>query len=221
MPRIGVFGGSGVIGRAVLEAASAAGSIEEVRALQRRAVVPPLPRVSWVRVDDFADLSVHRGALEALDACIFALGISQNLVPGDEYRRITLDYPLEAAWRLAEASPRATFVFVSGQGADPTGKSRVLFARVKGEAENRLRETPVGRLVIARPGGVVPARWPRKPQLGERVLFPLIRVLEPFASRLAIKASDLGKALLRAGLDASVAPLLSNRDLRDLADAGP
>lgn len=217
MTRIAVFGGSGVIGRGVLEAASADASIDQIRALQRRDVVPPLPRVSWVKVDDFADLASHRTALEGVDACVFALGISQNLVHGEEYRRITLDFPLEAARRLSEASPRATFVFVSGQGADPTGTSRILFARVKGEAENRLRDVPLGRLVIARPGGVVPATWPRRPQMGERLLFPLVRVLEPIAPGLAIKALDLGKALLRAALDASVPPLLTNRDLRGLA----
>ena len=218
MSRIVVFGGSGVIGRGVLEAASADASIAEVRALQRQPVAAALPRVVGSRVDDFADLSVHRGAFAGADACIFALGISSSLAPSEaEYRRITIDFALEASRRLAEASPRARFVFVSGQGSDPTGRSRFLFARAKGEAENRLREERAGRLVIARPAGVLPERWPREPRWSERMMLPALRLLEPVAQGLVIRSLDLGRALLRAALDPAVPGLLTNRELRRLS----
>lgn len=216
MTRLLVLGGTGVIGREVLEAASVEPSVEEVRALQRRPVTPPLPKVVAVNALDFADLSAQRSAFAGLDACIFALGISQSLVVGDEYRRITIDFPLEAARRLAESSPPATFVFVSGEGADPSGRSRVLFARTKGEAEARLHQERLGRLVIARPGAVIPSQWPRKPLLYERVTVPISKLLHPFAPGLIITSSDLGRALVRAALDRSVPEMLGNRDLRRL-----
>ena len=216
MPKIVVFGGSGVIGRGVLEAASADPRVEEIRALQRKPVSPALPKVVDVNVEDFADLSAHRGSLAGVDACIFALGIAQALVTEPEYRRITIDFALEAARRLAEASPQATFVFVSGQGADSSEKSRILFARVKGQTENLLKKEALGRLVIARPGGVLPKVWPRERRWTERLLHPVVALLEPIAPGVAIKSLDLGQALVQCALDPSVTGLLENRDLRAL-----
>ena len=43
-------------------------------------------------------------------------------------------------------SPHATFAFLSGGGADPTGRSRIAFARYKGEAETALSATGFPRL---------------------------------------------------------------------------
>jgi len=214
MPRLLVLGGSGVIGREVLEAASHEPTVDEVRALQRRPVMPPLARVLHIRADDFGSLAARRSSFLGVDACIFALGISQSLVVGDEYRRITIDFPLEAARRLAESSPWATFVFVSGEGADPSGRSPVVFARTKGEAEALLQRQRMGRLVIARPGAVIPSQWPRKPLPYERVTVPISKLLHPFAPGLVIRASDLGRALVLAALDRSVPELLGNRELR-------
>jgi uncharacterized protein YbjT (DUF2867 family) len=219
MAKLVVFGGSGVIGRGVLEAASADDRIDEVRALQRRPVEPALSHVVETKVDDFANLSSHRRAFEGVDACIFALGIAQALVTEEEYHRITVDDALEAARRLPEGSPNATFVFVSGQGADSTERSRILFARVKGKTENLLKNEPVGRLVVTRPGGVIPTVWPRQPRWTERLLRPVMSAIEPMATGIAIKSLDLGRALVQVALDSTVTGLLENRDLRRIAAA--
>jgi len=59
-------------------------------------------------------------------------------VPDAELRKITVDYTVEFARVLRGSSPDAAFSFLSGSGADPTGRSRVPFARCKGEAEKAL-----------------------------------------------------------------------------------
>lgn len=211
-----VFGGSGVIGRGALEAASAAVPLTD--ALQRRPVAPPLTGVRFRRVDDFGDLVAHRDTFAEAEAIIFALGISQNAVSEPEYRRITLDYPLEAARRLVEASPRAAFVFVSGHGADPSGRSRILFGRVKGEAENRLAALGLARLVVARPAAVVPDRWPRPPSLIERLVMPLARRAGPFLPAYVIASTILGRALVKAARDPGIGGILDNAALRRLGE---
>lgn len=211
MSSIVVFGGTGGVGRSVLEVASADSRVSELRALQRRAVDPPLPRVREIRVENFSDLSAHTESFSNIDACIFALGASQNSVSESEYRKITVDFVLEAAKQVKVQSPKAAFVFVSGQGADPTGKSWMLFGRLKGEAENKLKEMSLGRLVVARPGGVVPTlparRW------AERVFNPLVLKVAP---SMAIRSEDLARALLKASFDASITGVLENQALREL-----
>ena len=49
-----------------------------------------------------------------------------------------MDYTIEFARVLHGSSPDAAFAFLSGSGADPMARSRMSFARYKGEAENAL-----------------------------------------------------------------------------------
>ncbi|MEU1340585.1 hypothetical protein [Streptomyces sp. NPDC005827] len=50
---------------------------------------------------------------------------------------------LAATQALIAASPSLTFVYVSGEGADRTGNSRQMWARVKGRTENELLAMPM------------------------------------------------------------------------------
>ena len=76
------------------------------------------------------------------DAAVFCLGTYTGVVSDEELRIITVGYTVEFARVLHACSPEATFSFLSGNGADPTGQSRLPYARYKR-----------GR------GGDVAARW--------------------------------------------------------------
>jgi hypothetical protein len=70
------------------------------------------------------------------DACIWALGISTAGMSEAKYTEITAGYFnsfLNVLKEKAAGTEESPFrvVFVSGQGADSTEKSRILFARVK------------------------------------------------------------------------------------------
>lgn len=220
MAKVLVFGGSGVIGRGVLEAAAADPRVSEVVALQRRPVEPPIERVRTVSVQDFGDLSPVAAEFRGAKAVVFALGISQTQVSGEaEYVRITVDFALEAARMLARESPGATFVYVSGGGADSTEKSRILFARVKGRAENLLRKEPGLRVVLARPGGVFPERWPRPPKFSERVFSVVLRPFVDVWRSSLVRQTLLGRALLECVFrEGPLADPLENADLRALVE---
>jgi uncharacterized protein YbjT (DUF2867 family) len=69
---------------------------------------------------------------------IFCLGAYTGTVSDEALRTITVDYTIEFARVLRASSPDAAFSFLSGSGADPTGRSRLAFARYKGEAEKAL-----------------------------------------------------------------------------------
>ena len=87
---------------------------------------------------DFADCSALAGALSGQDAAVFCLGAYTGAAPDAELRTITVDYTIEFARVLLASSPDAAFSFLSGSGADPTGRSRLAFALYKGEAEKAL-----------------------------------------------------------------------------------
>jgi hypothetical protein len=73
---------------------------------------------------DFADCSAVTGALSSQDAAFFCLGAYTGAVPDIELRRISVDYAIEFA-RVRTSSPKVSFSFLSGNGADTTGRSRI------------------------------------------------------------------------------------------------
>ena len=93
----------------------------------------------------------HPKLKEVLHQAIFCLGVYTGAVPDAELRKITVDYAIEFARVLHASSPNATFAFLSGGGADPTGRSRMAFARYKGEAETALSAAGFPRVYIFRP----------------------------------------------------------------------
>src|SRR6478672_5265206 len=90
-----------------------------------------------------------------------SLGAYTGAVPDAELRKITVDYTVEFARVLYGSSPNAAFSFLSGNGADPTGRSRMAFARYKGEAEKTLLEEGFPRVYLFRPAYIYPVE-PRK-----------------------------------------------------------
>ena len=87
--------------------------------------------------------------LADFDGCVWALGASSRVMKEPAYMKLTHDFPMSfiqsltaARQRIADSNSTALrpfrFVYVSGEGADRSEKSSLLFARVKGKAENDL-----------------------------------------------------------------------------------
>ncbi len=107
-----------------------------------------------------------------------------------------MDYTIEFAQVLHRSSPNAGFAFLSGQGADPTGKSRVAFSRYKGEAENALLAAGFRAVYIFRPAYIYPVKPRMEPNFGYRLLraiYPVFRVRLPGQ---VIRADDLARVMV-------------------------
>ena len=173
---------------------------------------------------DFADCSALAGAVSGQDAAVFCLGAYTGAVADAELRRITVDYTIEFARVLRGSSPNATFAFLSGGGADPTGRSRIAFARYKGEAENALSAAGFPRLCILRPAYIYPVQPRREPNVGYRLLraiYPAFRVLFPSQ---VIRADDLARTMVDAAVRGTAVGrslVLENRDIRRLSNLSP
>ena len=183
----------------------------------RRNVGISHPKLTGVLHHDFADCSALAEVLSHQHAPIFCLGVYTGAVPDRELCAITMDYTIEFARVLRGGSPDAAFAFLSGSGADPTGRSRMSFARYKGEAENALLARDFAGVYIFRPAYIYPVRPRREPNFGYRLLrasYPVFRVLFPSQ---VIRADDLARAMVdvaarrtaeRRGL------IFENRDIR-------
>jgi len=195
--------------------------VTEVTSIGRRPTGVADPKLSEVLHEDFTDFGPAIDRFEHCDLALFCLGAYTGAVPDRELREITVDYTLAFADALSAASPEAAVCFLSGQGADPTGRSRIAFARYKGEAENALLRRGFPRVHIFRPGYIYPVAPRREPNFGYRLfrwLYPVLRHLYP---NVGLASDALARAMVDAGLHGTPghsSPILENRDIRALAD---
>src|SRR3984893_6381448 len=136
--RLVIVGATGMVGGYALRCALDHRGVGRVTAIGRRKLSRSHPKLTQVQHLDFADCSALAETLSGQDAAIFCLGTYTGAVSVAELRKTTVDYTVELARVLHGSSPGATFSFLSGSGADPTGRSRLAFARYKGEAEEAL-----------------------------------------------------------------------------------
>ena len=136
-------------------------------------------------------------------------------------RKITVDYTVEFARVFRRSSPDASFSFLSGSGADPTGRSRMAFARYKGEAEKALLGSGFHRLYIFRPAYIYPVEPRKEPNLSYRVLRSVYPVFQLLFPNQVIRADDLAKAMVDVAIRADAKTeqaILENRDIRAMVD---
>jgi uncharacterized protein YbjT (DUF2867 family) len=194
--RLVIVGATGMVGGYALRYALNQPVVGVVTAIGRRAIGVSHPKLKEVLHRDFADCSALAETLASQDAAIFCLGTYTGVVSNEELRTITVDYTVEFARVFRGSSPEAAFSFLSGGGADPTGRSRLAFARYKGEAENALHAAGFPRLYIFRPAYIYPVEPRKEPNVSYRLLrtiYPAFRSLFP---NQVIRADDLARAMV-------------------------
>src|SRR6476660_4739920 len=218
-PRLVIVGATGMVGGYALRFALDNSAVKSVTSIGRKRLGISHPKLKEVLHQNFADCSNLADTLSGQDAAIFCLGAYTGSVPDAELRRITVDYTIEFARVLRDSSPNAAFSFLSGNGADPTGRSRIAFARYKGEAEKALLASGFPRVCIFRPAYIYPVEPRKEPNFSYRLLrgiYPVFRVLFP---NLVIRADDLARAMVEAavrGTEQRGGLTLENRDIRSM-----
>jgi uncharacterized protein YbjT (DUF2867 family) len=215
--RLVIVGASGMVGGYALRYALEHAAVGRVTAIGRRTLGISHPKLKEVLHRDFADCSALAGTLSSQDAAIFCLGTYTGAVSDEELRTITVDYTVEFARVLRDNSPDVAFSFLSGSGADPKGRSRLAFARYKGEAENALHAAGFPRLYIFRPAYIYPVEPRKEPNLSYRLLraiYPAFRLVFP---NQVIRADDLARAMVDVAVRETSerkSLVFENRDIR-------
>jgi uncharacterized protein YbjT (DUF2867 family) len=217
--RLVIVGASGMVGGYALRYALDNPGVSIVTSIGRKRLGLSHPKLKEVLHLNFADCSALVETLSGQDAAIFCLGAYTGAVPDAEFRTITVDYPVEFARVLRASSPGAAFSFLSGKGADPTGRSRLAFARYKGAAEKALLAAGFPRLYIFRPAYIYPVEPRKEPNFSYRLMraiYPAFRLLFP---NQAIRADDLARAMVDVVIGPTTAgpnQVFENRDIRAL-----
>ncbi|HEV3192782.1 MAG TPA: NAD(P)H-binding protein [Polyangiaceae bacterium] len=215
--RLVIVGATGMVGGYALRYAIDLPAVESVTAIGRRPVGFSHRKLKEVVHPNFEDCSALVEPLKQQDAVVFCLGTYTGVVTDTALRTITVDYTVEFARVLRVSSPDAAFSFLSGNGADPTGRSRLPYARYKGEAEKALLAMGFPHIYIFRPAYIYPVQPRTEPNLSYRVLrtiYPAFRLLFP---NQVIRADDLARVMVDAALHGTPGhpePTFENRDIR-------
>jgi uncharacterized protein YbjT (DUF2867 family) len=220
MKRLVIVGATGMVGGYALRYALEHPDVEHVTSVGRKKLGISHSKLTEVLHPDFADCSALAETLTGQDGAIFCLGTYTGVVTDAELRSITVDYTVEFARVLRASSPDSAFSFLSGNGADQTGKSRMAFARYKGEAEQALLAAGFPRVYIFRPAYIYPVTPRNEPNFSYRLLrwiYPAFRVMFP---SLVIRSDDLAQAMVDVVVkrtDERQSLVFENRDIRALA----
>jgi uncharacterized protein YbjT (DUF2867 family) len=219
--RLVIVGATGMVGGYALRYALELPAVERVISISRRKTGISHPKLDEVLHQDFSDCSELAQTLAGQDAAVFCLGVYTGSVTDAEMRTITVDYTVEFARVFRRSSPDASLTFLSGSGADPSGRSRMAFARYKGEAEKALLGSGFARLYIFRPAYIYPVKPRKEPNFSYRLLrsvYPLFQIVFP---NQVIRADDLARSMvdvvIRTGTGGERV-ILENRDIRTMVN---
>jgi uncharacterized protein YbjT (DUF2867 family) len=220
--RLVIVGATGMVGGYALRYALDNSAVECVTSLGRKRLGISHPKLKEVLHQNFADCSALAEDLAGQGAAIFCLGTYTGSVSDAELRTITVDYTVEFARVLRLRSPDTAFSFLSGNGADPTRRSRLAFARYKGEAEKALLAEGFPRVYLFRPAYIYPVEPRKEPNFSYRLMraiYPAFRVLFP---NQVIRADELAEAMVDVavrGTGEHGGLVFENRDIRAMAES--
>jgi uncharacterized protein YbjT (DUF2867 family) len=178
------------------------------------------PKLREIVHTDFADCSCLSQALSGQDAAVYCLGAYTGLVPDAELHKITVDYTIEFARVLRSSSPNAVLSFLSGNGADATGKSRIAFARYRGEAEAALLTAGFSNVYLFRPAYIYPVKPHKRSNFTHRLLRAMYPSFQSSFPNLVIRADELARVMVDVAIQRSVhgCRVLENHDIRAMVN---
>jgi uncharacterized protein YbjT (DUF2867 family) len=213
-------GATGMVGEGVLFACLEHPAIERVLIVNRKAYGGAKhSKLRECIVPDFLDVDGVAGGLTGYDACFYCAGISSVGMSEAEYRRVTYDVPVHFAQVLLKLNPQMTFCYVSGAHTDSSEQGRVMWARVKGRAENALMKLGFPNVYNFRPGFMKATAGQRNLKWYYSLiggLYPLLRVMLP---NQVSTLRDVGLAMIHCVLRGYSKPILEVKDINAQARA--
>jgi uncharacterized protein YbjT (DUF2867 family) len=210
-----VTGATGMVGEGVLLECLDNPAVESVLVVSRRSCGHAHAKLRECLLPDFRELGAHETELRGYDACFYCAGVSSVGMSEADYTVITHDTPLRFAETLVRLNPGMVFVHVSGSHTDSTEQGKVMWARVKGKAENALMRLPFKAVYNFRPSLMKPRPGQKHVKAAYRaalLLYPLARLFFP-----SMPLGDVGRAMIHAVRFGAPKHVLEVPDIKTLA----
>jgi uncharacterized protein YbjT (DUF2867 family) len=215
-----LFGATGMVGQGALRECLLDPDVTGVLSIGRNATGQRHPKLRELVHMNLCDYSSIEDQLSGFDACLFCLGVSSAGMSEADYRRITYDITIAAAEALVRLNPNMVFVYISGAGTDSTEKGRLMWARVKGQTENRLLRMPFRAAYMFRPGVIVPLHGIKSSTRVYQLAYTLLGPILPWMQRRwpdqITTTEKLGQAMLKAAKRGAPERVLETRTIAAL-----
>lgn len=212
-----LFGGTGMVGQGVLRELLLDPEVDGVLSIVRSPSGQQHSKLRELVHRDFFDFTSVANELAGYDACFFCLGATSVGKSEAEYTRITYDITVAAAEPLAKLNPGMTFVFVSGQNTDGTEKGPVMWARVKGKAENAVSRMSFKAAYMFRPGLIQPMHGVQSRTALYRIPYMMLAPIVPLLRRrfpnYVTTTEQLGRAMIEVAKHGYGKPVLESADI--------
>nr|WP_068889624.1 NAD-dependent epimerase/dehydratase family protein [Pedobacter panaciterrae] len=213
-----ITGATGMVGEGVLLECLLHPQVKEVLVISRKPYSGQKhPKLKECIVPDFFNIDSIENQLTGYDACFYCAGISSRGMNEADYSYITYDTTLHFANKLATLNPEMVFSHISGSHTDSSEKGSVMWARVKGKAENALMKLPFKKVYNFRPGFMKPTEGQVNIKGYYKIiasLYPLLRLLMP---GLVSTLKEVGLAMINSVLKGYSKSVLEIKDIKILA----
>lgn len=218
--RVIITGATGMVGEGVLLECLENPAVERVLSVSRRPCGHTHPKLTECLVPDFRELTAVEPQLTGYDACFYCAGVSSVGMTESAYAAITYDTAVHFAQTLARLNPGMVLVHVSGAHTDGTEQGRVMWARVKGKAENALARLPFKAVYNFRPSLMQPAPGQKNIKRSYRVALVFYPLLSLFFSGIPLRR--VGLAMINCVRFGAPQGVLEAEDIkRQAAQSGP
>ena len=205
-----------MIGNIILQRSLAAEVVKKVTIVVRKSQGLKHPKLVEVVHHDFLNYDLINQRLQNHDVCFFCIGVYTGKVNRAEFRTITVDYVKAFVNAIKENTSGMRMCFLSGQGADEKEKSKVMFAKDKGVAENILKASGFRNLFIFRPAYIYPVVKRKEPNLMYRAMRRLYPVLHFISPGSVITSDQLAAAMFYKGLYGQGSCVFENSEIRHI-----
>ena len=211
-----VTGVTGMVGEGVLLECLGNPEVERVLSVSRRACGHVHPKLEELLVPDFRELRAVEAQLTGYDGCFYCAGVSSLGMNETDYTRITYDTPLAFAETLARLNPNLVLVHVSGSHTDGSEQGKVMWARIKGKAENALMRLPLRSVYNMRPGLMKPVLGQKNVKTSYRIMLLLYPLMNLFLPGLTL--NQVGRAMIRCVREGAPKRVLEPADIKALSN---
>jgi nucleoside-diphosphate-sugar epimerase len=214
MKNIIITGTNGMIGNLILQMCLQRNDVGTITSITRKPIGISHPKLKEVLHQNFLDFTSIKEHLQNQDICFYCVGVYTGQVSTEEFKKITVDYTRAFASALKENSSATNFNFLSGAGADITEKSKVLFAREKGIAENILSKLNFNYFHSYRPGYIYPVTKRLEPNFLYKIFRIIYKPVKFIYPNIGLTSTKLAQVMVQVGFNGSQKTFFENNEMR-------
>jgi uncharacterized protein YbjT (DUF2867 family) len=213
--RVILTGVTGMVGEGVMLECLENQAVEKVLSVSRKPTNHTHPKLEQLLVPDFRNLGDFEAKLSGYDGCFYCAGVSSVGMSEADYTVIAYDTPVAFATTLARLNPGMVLTHVTGMRTDGSEKGSVMWARVKGRAENALVRLPFKGVYNFRPGLMTPKPGQKHVKALFRAGLVLVPIMKLFMPALTLQ--QVGRAMIRCVTSGAPKQVLEVADIAALA----